>query len=388
MALMCVLVLNKWRRFAPPDKHTRKSKQNCLNEKMLRQNGRVLKQSRAVFSLFLKILVLFLIVWYNKSMEKFIIIDGNSLINRAYYGLPNLKSLSGKPCGAIFGFINMMISLISSEKPKYLVCVFDAGKHTFRHNMYAEYKGTRDKMPEDLHSQLVDLKDLLRAMGIMIKEIPEIEADDIIGTVSRICDEHNVVCNILTGDKDDLQLATKTSHIKLIVTKMGKTENEDYNRERVLEEYGIEPNQLIDLKGLMGDASDNIPGIPGVGEKTAVKLLQEYGTVENVLLGEHKGKLKEKIENGKESALMSKEIATIFKDVPLPFTLEDTNYKGIDVSGLKEYFTKYEMRSLLSRLNDLVDTTPKESIEYEVVESFINDFEEILKNKSKKYKRL
>ena len=153
-------------------------------------------------------------------MDKFVVIDGNSLINRAFYGLPPLKSLSGKQCNAIYGFVNMMLSIVSQEKPKYLVCVFDAGKHTFRHNLYADYKGTRDKMPEDLHSQLLDLKELLKTMGVLILEKPEIEADDIVGTLSRKFDEEFL---LVSGDKDLLQLINSNTTVMLTQHGISKT---------------------------------------------------------------------------------------------------------------------------------------------------------------------
>ena len=199
-------------------------------------------------------------------MEKFVIIDGNSLINRAFYGLPPLKSLSGKQCGAVYGFINMMMSVISQEKPKYLVCVFDAGKHTFRHNMYAEYKGTRESMPEDLHEQLLTLKELLKAMGIEILEIPEIEADDIIGSLTRKFNEEFM---LISGDKDLLQLID--DHVTVWLTQKGISSVLKVDRKVLKEEFNIKPYQVIELKAIMGDASDNIPGDRGIAKVGAHK---------------------------------------------------------------------------------------------------------------------
>lgn len=256
-------------------------------------------------------------------MEKFIVIDGNSLINRAYYALPNLKSLSGKPCGAVFGFVNMMVSLITSEKPKYLVCVFDAGKHTFRHDMYAEYKGKRDKMPEDLHSQLLELKDLLRAMGIMVKEIPEIEADDIVGSISRKFNEEFI---LVSGDKDLLQLVNDNTTVWL--TQKGISNVLKVDEKVLMDEFKIKPYQVIEMKSIMGDSSDNIPGVVGIGKIGAEKLIAEYQNLDNVYanLDKHAPGIQKKLIESKDLAYLSKQLATIKLDVDLDFSLEDCTY--------------------------------------------------------------
>ena len=210
-------------------------------------------------------------------MEKFVIIDGNSLINRAYYGMPPLKSLSGKPCGAIFGFINMMLSVITNEKPKYLVCVFDAGKHTFRHNIYSEYKGTRGPMPEELHSQLVDLKELLHAMNILTLEKKEIEADDIVGSLTRKFNEEFM---LISGDKDLLQLVNNNTTVWL--TQKGISNVLKVTPEVLKSEFNLEPFQVVELKAIMGDTSDNIPGVAGIGKVGANKLISEYNNLDNI----------------------------------------------------------------------------------------------------------
>ena len=253
-------------------------------------------------------------------MEKFVIIDGNSLINRAYYGMPPLKSLSGKPCGAIFGFINMMLSVVTSEKPKYLVCVFDAGKHTFRHNIYSEYKGTRGPMPEDLHSQLKDLKELLKSMNILTLEKSEIEADDIVGTLTRKFNEEFI---LVSGDKDLLQLVNENTTLWL--TQKGVTNVLKVTPEVLKSEFGLKPYQVIELKAIMGDNSDNIPGVAGIGKVGANKLIAEYGDLDNIYanLDNISKSTQTKLVEHKDMAYLSKELATIKLDVELDCSLKD-----------------------------------------------------------------
>jgi len=279
-------------------------------------------------------------------MEKFIVIDGNSLINRAYYALPNLKSLSGKPCGAIFGFINMMINLIQTEKPKYLVCVFDAGKHTFRHDMYAEYKGKRDKMPEDLHSQLLELKDLLRAMGIMVKEIPEIEADDIVGSISRKFNEEFI---LVSGDKDLLQLVNDNTTVWL--TQKGISNVLKVDKKVLMEEFKIKPYQVIEMKAIMGDSSDNIPGVVGIGKIGAEKLIAEYENLDNVYanLEKHAPGIQKKLIESKDLAYLSKQLATIKLDVDLDFSLEDCTFKLPFNNDVRLIMEDLGFKSILNR---------------------------------------
>lgn len=311
-------------------------------------------------------------------MKKLMLIDGNSLIFRAYYATAYsgvvMSTSSGVPTNAVYALANMLKSIISHNKPDYCLVAFDTHKPTFRHIKYDDYKAGRKETPNDLLTQFPLAKELLNLFGFNTFEIEGYEADDIVGTMARIGSEQGLEVQIYSGDRDLLQLIDNNTTVYL--TKKGLSELLEMNPETLMETYGVTPSQIPDLKGLMGDASDNIPGIPGIGEKTAVKLLQEFGTLENVLLGEHKGKLKEKIENGKSSAIMSKEIATIYRYVPFDFTLEDVKYKDINIQGLREYYVKYEMRSLLSRLNDLETNKPTEKIEYTVVEKFVNDFED------------
>ncbi len=257
-------------------------------------------------------------------MEKFVLVDGNSLVNRAFYGLPAMRSLSGKPCNAIYGFINMILSVIGSERPKYLVCVFDAGKHTFRHDIYPDYKGTRDKAPEDLISQIADLKDLLKAMGILVVEQAEIEADDIIGSFTRKFNEDFI---LLSGDKDLFQLINNNTTVWL--TKKGISDVLKVTEPVLMSEFGWKPYQVIEMKAIMGDSSDNIPGIPGIGKVGAQKLIETYDNLDNIMahVGELSKGMQEKINNNKDLAYLSKQLATIKLDVELSYNLQDCEYR-------------------------------------------------------------
>lgn len=279
-------------------------------------------------------------------MEKFVIIDGNSLINRAYYGLPMLKSLSGKPCNAIYGFINMMLSVVTNEKPKYLVCVFDAGKHTFRHNMYAEYKGTRGPMPEDLHSQLKDLKVLLKAMGILTIEQSEIEADDIIGTLTRKFNEEFI---LISGDKDLLQLINNNTTVWL--TQKGISNVLKVDESTLMKEFNLKPYQVIELKSIMGDSSDNIPGVAGIGKVGANKLIADYGDLDNIYanISSLATGLQNKLNANKEMAYLSKQLATIKLDVELNCSIEDCEYKLPFNFETYQIMQELDFKSILNR---------------------------------------
>ncbi len=283
---------------------------------------------------------------YNINMEKFIIIDGNSLINRAFYGMPPLKSLSGKPCGAIFGFTNMLVNLITTEKPKYLVCVFDAGKHTFRHDMFAEYKGTRGPMPEDLHIQLNDLKDLLKAMNICVIEQKEIEADDIVGSLTRKFDEEFI---LVSGDKDLLQLINDQTTVWL--TKKGITDVQKVTPDILKSEFGLKPYQVIELKSIMGDSSDNIPGVAGIGKVGANKLISEFDNLDNIYANLEKlakGTQAKLIEN-KDIAYLSHQLATIKLDVELDCTLADCACPHTFNDDAYSIMQDYDFKSILKR---------------------------------------
>ncbi|MCD9026586.1 DNA polymerase I [Cohnella silvisoli] len=287
----------------------------------------------------------------SETKDKLLLIDGNSIIFRAFYAIPPLTNSSGLNTNAVFGFTTMLLKVLEEEKPTHVLVAFDAGKVTFRHEGYAEYKGGRQKTPPELSEQFPLLKELLQAFSIPQFELAGYEADDIIGTLSRVAEEQNKTAVVISGDKDMLQLVT--DQVTVLITRRGISEVERYTPGALGEKYGLIPSQIIDLKGLMGDASDNIPGVPGVGEKTALKLLQDYGTVENVLdnIEQLKGKLRENIETHSEDARMSKKLATIFREVPMEQTLEDVTWKGYEASALAGAFRKLEFKSLIERLD-------------------------------------
>ena len=279
-------------------------------------------------------------------MEKFVIIDGNSLINRAFYALPMLKSLSNKPCNAIFGFINMLLNVITNEKPKYLACVFDAGKHTFRNDLYQEYKGKRDKMPEDLASQLPVLKELLQAMGIAVLEKKEIEADDIIGSLTRKFEQNFI---LVSGDRDLLQLINNNTEVWL--TQKGISNVLKVNESVLLKEFQLKPYQVIELKSIMGDSSDNIPGVMGIGKVGASKLIQQYDNLDNVYqhLDELPKNLKQKLIDHKDMAYLSKTLATIKLDVEIDEKLTDFEYSLPFDEKVYKLMSELDFKSILQR---------------------------------------
>ncbi|CAI6022675.1 DNA polymerase I [Paenibacillus sp. JJ-100] len=285
------------------------------------------------------------------GMDKFILIDGNSIIYRAFFAMPPLTNSKGLHTNAVYGFTTMLLRLLEEHKPTHVMVAFDAGKVTFRHEGYQEYKGGREKTPPELSEQFPLLKELLQGLGIAQFELAGYEADDIIGTLTKRADEAGRQVLVVSGDKDMLQLASDNVHIGL--TRKGVTDIELYDPNQIKERYGLSPLQIIDLKGLMGDASDNIPGIPGVGEKTALKLLHQFGSVEEVLngTGELKGKMKEKIEAHADDARMSKELATIHREVPLEQTWEDMQFDGLKEASAGPALAKLEFKSLLERLS-------------------------------------
>ena len=280
-------------------------------------------------------------------MKNLVIIDGNSLVNRAFYALPLLATSTGKIYNAVYGFCNILIKLITEDKPDYIVVAFDAAKKTFRNDMYKDYKGTRKGMPEELAVQMPVLKDLLKQMHIKTVEKVGIEADDIIGTLSRRFD--NVHSIIVTGDRDSLQLIN--SHTDVWLTKHGISEILELNERQLKEEFGLLPSQIVDLKSLMGDASDNIPGVRGIGEKTAKNLLATYGTMQNVYahVDDISGKTRDKLIEGKDMAELSYKLATIVTDCAFDCTLEDCAYTFPFSQEVKHTFDKYEFRSLAKR---------------------------------------
>ena len=211
--------------------------------------------------------------------EKIVLIDGHSILNRAFYGVPDLTNSAGLHTNAVYGFLNIMLKILEEEKPDYLTVAFDVKEPTFRHKMYSEYKGTRKPMPEELRQQVPVIQDVLRAMKVPVIMQGGFEADDILGTIARAAEAEGKEVSLVSGDRDLLQLASDKILIRIPKTKRGGTEIEDYHTAEVIEKYGITPKQVIDMKGLMGDTADNIPGVPGVGEKTAGKILAAFPTL-------------------------------------------------------------------------------------------------------------
>lgn len=252
-------------------------------------------------------------------MKKLLIIDGNSILNRAYYGIRMLTAPDGTPTNAVYGFLNILFKNLEEDAPDYLCVAFDVKERTFRHKMYDLYKAQRKPAPEDFLVQLPLMKEVLKAMNCTCLEMPGYEADDIIGTVSRICEEQGIECSILTGDKDDLQLASDTTKIKLVITRMGNTETTVYGADEVLEKYAVTPAEFIDVKALMGDSSDNIPGVKGIGEKTAFALIEKYKSIDNIYNDleaiEATPAVVKKLELGKDDAYLSRTLATIDRQV-------------------------------------------------------------------------
>ena len=302
-------------------------------------------------------------------MDKIILLDGNSLSYRAFYAMPALQNKSGLYTNSVYGFTLMLERMLEDTKPKYALVAFDKGKQTFRHKTYQDYKGTRDKTPSELVEQFGYVRELLDSYGIKYEEHFDYEADDIIGSYAKLAEKAGLEVIIISGDKDLTQLAS--DNITIYYTRRGVTEVDHYTPEFINEKYGLSPEQIIDMKGLMGDKSDNIPGIAGIGEKTAIKLLAEYKTVENVLdnIDNISGKkLKERLAEGKEDALLSKELATIFTEVPVENKLEDLTFSE-NRSKKKELFEKLEFVSFLKKLaeNDDVDVDGKEEKELEII---------------------
>lgn len=284
--------------------------------------------------------------------EKILLIDGHSILNRAFYGLPDLTNAEGLHTNAIYGFLNILFKMMEEEKPDYLTVAFDLHAPTFRHEMYKEYKGTRKAMPQELREQVPVMKDLLGAMGVEIISKEGYEADDLLGTVAKKSEEKGMEVTVLSGDRDLLQLATENICIRIPKTKGGKTTIEDYYAKDVKEKYQLDPEQIIELKALMGDSADNIPGLPGVGEKTATKILLEYGTVENAHAHAEEirpNKAKNAFLEHYDLAVMSKKLATIQVDSPIDFDWEKAKVHDFYTQEAYEFFKELEFKNFLSR---------------------------------------
>ena len=316
-------------------------------------------------------------------MERLLILDSNSLLNRAFYAIPPLTNNEGIHTNAVYGFTNMLFKMKEEIKPDYIVAAFDRKAPTFRHKEYEDYKAGRKKMPPELGEQFPIIKEVLNLLSVNIYEIDGFEADDIIGTLAQFAEKNGIEVFIVTGDRDALQLAS--DNIKVVITKKGVSETAIYNKESFIEEFGITPTQYIDVKGLMGDKSDNIPGVPGVGEKTAFKLIATYGSMEGVLsnINEISGKkLKENLETYSEQAIFSKKLATIMTEVPIDFDLEDIkSQENYNRDELKKLFLKLGMKSLLAKLPG-EDLEEDEIVKLEINEvNTIEVFKEVLTKK-------
>ncbi len=286
------------------------------------------------------------------SRGKFMIIDGNSLIHRAFYAIRPLSTSAGEPTNAVFGFANMLLKILADEQPACIAVAFDKGKITFRHDHFAAYKAHRKATPEDLRPQFDIVRELLRAMQIPIYECEGFEADDLIGTVTAKSEQAGYDNLIVTGDRDALQLVSNCT--KVMLTRKGISELEIFDLAALQDKYGLLPEQVIDFKGLMGDASDNIPGVPGIGEKTAQKLMLEYGSMENLLANLDKlvPRLRQKLAENTDLALLSKRLATIIRDVPCAIDLAACKYTAPDDEALLALFRRLEFRGLAKTVTD------------------------------------
>ncbi|MCR3758257.1 DNA polymerase I [Clostridium felsineum] len=306
-------------------------------------------------------------------MERLLVLDGNSLMNRAFYALPELTNTDGLHTNGIYGFMTMLIKMRDEIKPDFIVTTFDRKAPTFRHKEYEDYKAGRKKMPPELSEQFPVLKELLEKLAINIFEIDGFEADDLIGTLACFAKERGIEVYIVTGDRDALQLAD--DNVKVVINKKGMTEKEIYDKNRMIEEYGVTPLQFIDVKGLMGDNSDNIPGVPGIGPKTAFKLIQEYGSLENVLdnIEKLKGKkVKENLETYREQAVFSKKLATIMTNVPIEIDIEEIRSKeSFDVDGARQLLRRLQFKSIIEKIPKL--NVPEEKNEVNVEYTLIDE---------------
>ncbi len=301
-----------------------------------------------------------------RAMKKLLIIDSNSILNRAFYGVRYLSAKDGTPTNAIYGFLNILLKLIKEQQPDYICAAFDVKAPTFRHKRYEGYKAQRKPMPEGLAVQMPLAKDILRAMNVTIMEKEGYEADDIIGTVARLCEEREISCFIATGDKDDLQLASDKTRVILTVTKSGYNETIVYDDAAVKERYHVTPTEFIDIKALMGDPSDNIPGVKGIGEKTAMSLIEKHHSIEYIYdniddIG-LKGAMLQKLRDGRGMAFMSKELATIDRHTPIDFSAEDCVFGGFEnCAELYDILKRLELNSIIKKMDLLPARETKET---------------------------
>lgn len=305
--------------------------------------------------------------------EKLMIIDGNSILNRAFYGLQGAQLLAtsdGLYTNAVFGFLNILHRYLEEEKPQYLCVAFDLKAPTFRHKEFEGYKAQRKGMPQELAVQMPVIKEVLDAMNIKRLEYEGYEADDILGSVSLCAENRGMESVVVTGDKDSLQLASDRTRIKIPTTRGGKTETDEYDSQRVMEKYGVTPTQFIDVKGLMGDTSDNIPGVPGIGEKTAISLIQKFGSIENIyenLDQVEKKSVREKLEANRDLAFQSKWLATIERNIKDVCNLEELKRREVDSEKLYELFKRLEFRSFIEKFRLHPPTETQEEVVQDIM---------------------
>ncbi|MDR7870292.1 MAG: DNA polymerase I [Tissierellaceae bacterium] len=312
--------------------------------------------------------------------DNLIIIDGSSLLHRAFYALPLLTTKKGLYTNGVYGFLTMLYKIQDQYKPDYICVAFDKKGPTFRHKEYSEYKGTRQSTPSELAGQFSIIREILKSMNITTLEMSEYEADDIAGTLAKVGEAEGLNVILVTGDKDYLQLATDNS--KVLLTRKGISEMEEYNRDKIIEEFGIEPIQFIDLKGLMGDKSDNIPGVPGIGEKTGLKLIKEYGNIENIyenLDGVSGKKLKENLIENESIAYLSRKLGEIITNVPLDIGIHDLKSKDPEWEELVTLFEEFEFKSLLDRVPDIHKEKEEEIREYNNEIIGKDEFDKVIK---------
>lgn len=301
--------------------------------------------------------------------EKLVLIDGHSILNRAFYGVPDLSNASGLHTNAVYGFLNILFKLLDEEKPDYLAVAFDVKAPTFRHELYKEYKGTRKPMPEELRQQVPVMKEVLSAMGICIMEQAGLEADDILGTLAKKAEQEGMEVSLVSGDRDLLQIATSHIKIRIPKTKGARTEIEDYYAQDVLEKYQVTPVQFIELKALMGDTADNIPGVPKVGEKTATSLMVEYGSIEQIYAHVEeisKNSIRESLKENRRLAELSKVLATIKTDCEVCLDYEKAKAEGFFTKEAYELFKNLEFKNMLGRFeadNQKDDTQIKDAFQ-------------------------
>ena len=286
--------------------------------------------------------------------KKLVLIDGHSILNRAFYGLPDLTNAQGQHTGGVYGFLTIMLKVLGEENADYLAVAFDVHAPTFRHELYAEYKGTRKPMPEELREQVPLIKEVLQAMGILTIEKPGLEADDILGTLAKRWEKDGLEVSLISGDRDLLQIASEHIKIRIPKTKGGRTEVEDYYAKDVKAAYQVTPQQFIELKALMGDTADNIPGVPKVGQKTATDLMVSYGSIKNIyahLEEISKKSIRESLAQHRDLAELSLKLAAINTEGEFPFAYEDAALGDLYTDEAYELFQKLAFKNLLDRFD-------------------------------------